>query len=105
MPVYRPRIYDDTAIAKQLKQEIKDLEQALFVSRNMTEHYRRLFVDTYAQVGLLNFSVTDLKQKINSNLFNGYYPLNVMNCSWKDCHCSVNPSVVKCPDWYCEGGG
>ena len=38
---------------KEYQQEIQDLKQALVISRNMTEHYRRLLVDAYANNGLL----------------------------------------------------
>ena len=36
-----------------LIQKVQDLEQQLAISRLMTEHYRRLLVDTYVELGLL----------------------------------------------------
>ena len=35
--------------------EFSDLKQQLTISRLMTEHYRRLLVDTYAELRLLKF--------------------------------------------------
>ena len=91
MPVYNPKIYDDTAIAKQLRQEKQYLKQALTASQLMTEHYRRLLVDTYAELGLLKSKNNEHVEKEKEG--------------WGPCYCSVDPEIVKCPYWYCEGGG
>lgn len=34
-----------------------DLKKQLTVSRLMTEHYRRLYVDTYVELGMLKFKL------------------------------------------------
>ena len=59
------------------KREIQDLKQALAISRLMTEQYRQLLVGAYGQIGLLNFSLKDLRQKINSCGYN-------KNCSFNE---------------------
>ena len=51
--------------------KVKDLEQALTVSRLMTEHYRQLLVDAYSQIGLLKLESqkSDEHRGIDASLF------------------------------------